>query len=642
MGIFSSIAISALAISGTLNNNVVQKEQKNYFDPLNFVEENIRSGNNNVNYNDFVQGLIEEGKFSNRSTITVLTHGMGGNANHWLVENSNNFLKEDYSLPFAIYQNGRIENEYGNILADPNLHIYKFTNEIAQNIVLTNLYKMEQSNENNFRFSNLISESDELPSTGHIVLLYEGQMGSADYTISNYDAYERFAESLNNVLTAFSFQNYGYLPAVNLIGHSRGGLINLLYAYNYPEVVTNLISLGTPYTGSDWVDGLINFFNNLGQPDAAAPYSDIVNPSISSLYSTYLSAISSQVNSYAIGFEQSEEFFINFINELATNQNSSEILTDLICAYTGDTFSENEITQIVNDILSLLSLVKNFEDLNYFAETLAGALSLIDFFTEAKLEALITLVEDFVSCLNDDIYRPQNDTPFLKSDICVDTNSQLGYFQNSEEQEEFPFSSRMTIRLGDEIPFQNININHAADPLSPLVAHNLETKNETAINNIITYLSAHNGFHEHIFGMNSTSLTHSKSCVCGVTLIEEEYHNMEYEYIDGTTHYYFCNHHECSYLNILPHSFEYTNLDFNLHNKECIDCGYSTNESHLLNVYIADDLHTHTVYCSCGLPGATYEHSVSPFTGKCTYCGIPITAPDFPPINPPIGPNPIF
>ena len=400
--------------------------------------------------------------------------------------------------------------------------------------------------------------------------------------------------------------------------------------------------MGTPYTGSDWVDGLINFFYNLGTPQSAEPYFDIVNQSISTTYRTYLSEISTQVNSYAIGFEQSEEFFIDFVNKFATNQNSSEILTNLICAYAGDIFSEDDITPIVNTILFLLSLVQNFGGLNLFAQGLVGFLSGVDFLSDAEIAALIILVEDFISCLNDDICDPDDEPAFLKSDICVDTNSQLGYFDNSQEQEGFPFSSRMTIRLGDDIPFRNININHAADPLSPLVAHNLETKNETAINSIITYLSAHNGFHEHIFSMSSTSLTHSKSCVCGVTLIEEEYHNMEYEYFDATTHYYFCNHHECNYLNILPHSFEYTNLNFNSHNKECTDCGYSTNESHLLNVYIANDLHSHTVYCSCGLPGATYEHNVSPFTGKCTYCGIPITAPDIPPIIPPIGPNPIF
>ena len=44
--------------------------------------------------------------------------------------------------------------------------------------------------------------------------------------------------------------NGGILPKVNLIGHSRGGLTNLQYALDHPDLVDSLISIGTPYFGT--------------------------------------------------------------------------------------------------------------------------------------------------------------------------------------------------------------------------------------------------------------------------------------------------------------------------------------------------------------------------------------------------------
>ena len=41
------------------------------------------------------------------------------------------------------------------------------------------------------------------------------------------------------------------IPKINLIGHSRGGITNLQYALDHPDIVDSLISIGTPYFGSN-------------------------------------------------------------------------------------------------------------------------------------------------------------------------------------------------------------------------------------------------------------------------------------------------------------------------------------------------------------------------------------------------------
>jgi hypothetical protein len=64
-------------------------------------------------------------------------------------------------------------------------------------------------------------------------------------------------EELNAVLDTVSFDFLsvnGVLPKYNLVGHSRGGVVNLMYATEHPYSVVNLISIDTPYYGLRYAD----------------------------------------------------------------------------------------------------------------------------------------------------------------------------------------------------------------------------------------------------------------------------------------------------------------------------------------------------------------------------------------------------
>ena len=56
---------------------------------------------------------------------------------------------------------------------------------------------------------------------------------------------------LSKIVYDVKFLNGGELPKINLIGHSRGGLTNLQYALDHPDLVAGLYSMGTPYFGTD-------------------------------------------------------------------------------------------------------------------------------------------------------------------------------------------------------------------------------------------------------------------------------------------------------------------------------------------------------------------------------------------------------
>ena len=53
-----------------------------------------------------------------------------------------------------------------------------------------------------------------------------------------------------------------YIPRINMIGHSGGGILNMEYAIEHPNIVDSLYSIGTPYNGSK----IANALSNMGHP----------------------------------------------------------------------------------------------------------------------------------------------------------------------------------------------------------------------------------------------------------------------------------------------------------------------------------------------------------------------------------------
>ncbi|MBO4667798.1 MAG: alpha/beta fold hydrolase [Bacilli bacterium] len=126
---------------------------------------------------------------------------------------------------------------------------------------------------------------------GHHLYNYDGTTYSKP---SNTDksAYEELEAMTNYVIYKYmeTYYNAHYLdndfelkiPRINMIGHSRGGIINMQYAIEHPDIVDSLYSIGTPYNGSSVYDAFndegIDVLRIIGEPNNAM--ADCVNDSI--------------------------------------------------------------------------------------------------------------------------------------------------------------------------------------------------------------------------------------------------------------------------------------------------------------------------------------------------------------------------
>lgn len=645
MSVISSIAVAALSISGTLTNDVVEKKSYNFLDPLGYTEYNLANENNFYSYNENVISSISSGDISSGSNVHVLTHGMGGNADHWLVKLENNlYLETNYSLPFVLSNSNTRVDDLGYRLEEQDLFIYKFNHIVDNNIWSASLSKLVPAEEpNQYKFVSY-QYIDEDAINGQIVLIYEGPMGGDYDYLSNDEAYSRFASSLNVVLSEIQCLQDGYLPSINLIGHSRGGIINLLYAYNYREIVNNLISLGTPYLGSTYAQLYVDFFQNVLGDSALNGYDDILNSDIYNEYIDYISEIDPYINSYAIGFSLTPGFLFN---SLAEYFNLYEHIYYFFYENLGHIFDEDECEEITSFIFQIISIIlgENNQD---NSETM-NAYSLENDFVEPLINSLNSLLNqvsglsevilNLFSVLDNDFDEEQL-PPVVKTDICVDLLSQLGLIleENEEEEEEevniwdsYAFDDRSEILFSSDPP-NIIDEYHCSNSELPWVPHNFETKNPTAITNIIEFLNNNDGFHVHRYDTFISTSTHKIKCLCGITQHEEENHSYIFINNDHTTHYKKCSFEPCSFYVLEEHDNNYEYINFNYHSQECIYCHNIQLSRHLINVYVFDNFNTHTSYCVCGLVGETFPHTISPFTGKCTYCGMPITVPEFPPI----------
>ena len=91
-------------------------------------------------------------------------------------------------------------------------------------------------------------------SVNHIIIVFEASNGEDENDIV-YDSFKMVMEDITEQVASLNRAMRPDLtgelkPRINLIGHSRGGMINLAYTLDHPEQADSLVSIGTPYFGS--------------------------------------------------------------------------------------------------------------------------------------------------------------------------------------------------------------------------------------------------------------------------------------------------------------------------------------------------------------------------------------------------------
>ena len=159
--------------------------------------------------------------------ITFITHGLSGSYHNWLNENLYNG-----SIVDELNQSTSCDFYIAEIKKDDSV----LACDLKRIVINDKAYVTEGVNciENTPR---------------HIVILFSASKKSSG-NVNDY-VYSEFNYVASVVIKQLKdYDPEHKLPRVNLIGHSRGGLTNLQFALDHPDLVDSMYSLGTPYLGT--------------------------------------------------------------------------------------------------------------------------------------------------------------------------------------------------------------------------------------------------------------------------------------------------------------------------------------------------------------------------------------------------------
>lgn len=249
--------------------------------------------------------------------ITVFTHGWNGHAKDWSSLNE----KFGYNKDSLI---NKLMNEKDSYLYvgkiydknEENEDIYKDYDLSLINV--TELYNSKKDIKLNINDATSISDISK-----HIIIVFDG----INTGLGHDYIYTQFNYMLSSVIYQVKQLNNGQLPKINLIGHSRGGLTNMQYALDHPDLVSGLYSIGTPYLGTStaeldtkYCDSIIGTYL-LG--DAGKGELDLADYNIYSKYynrwNNNYNDLYSHINAIALGGVTSLDYVITMINNIIDN-----------------------------------------------------------------------------------------------------------------------------------------------------------------------------------------------------------------------------------------------------------------------------------------------------------------------------------
>lgn len=390
--------------------------------------------------------------------ITVLTHGWASHASTWSNQYSEHYtgqLTDDGALPFA-YDPDSLIIQLSNNVGGANIYWADMNGYEAFDLIdITNQTDQNQSYQNTIKVDNISDISK------HIIIVFDGYETNG----SHNNLYYQFNYMLSSIVNDVKILNGGILPKVNLIGHSRGGITNMQYALDHPDMVASLISMGTPYFGS--TTALIAGESLFGESNGL---DDILNPQIyyglSKRWNDNYERLYSNINAVAIGGYSTLEFF----NEVANNDFSNFLPEGV-----------KTTIEICEPILSFTKRIGIIGDstLTRIIHLFSGKFN--NLLPESKVAALF---EVFVNEIKNDAYPPYVS---LYNDVLVHLDSQLAEDHGSLQYGGGTYNGfkRYTRRFTSS---DTIDYSKVASAMPPVV-HNLEPRDQTIINLVLSEVS---------------------------------------------------------------------------------------------------------------------------------------------------------
>ena len=197
-----------------------------------------------------------------RADMTVFVHGLGGYPMDW---------SNDGSITAEYTNLGNNHKQYISFTYDSDSLIDRIRAEYVE----CNVYVLsELENENSellflkYSVENgdyVVSVPNQLDFAEHCILVYdtcdadkkvEKQSGETDsqyYERTKTDTvYLRFKNTINEVVSLYKQANNNVEPKMDLIGHSRGTIVNMKYAIEYPSRVRSMFAMGGIFNGTDF------------------------------------------------------------------------------------------------------------------------------------------------------------------------------------------------------------------------------------------------------------------------------------------------------------------------------------------------------------------------------------------------------
>lgn len=422
------------------------------------------------------------GFMSGASQITFLNHSLGGRASDW----SNVYDANDDKKCLFAYDSTSLINQLSNNGANADVYWARVKNNDFTDFDLFNITQETGIYDDNIVRNRTIVDGIFDPPynndlwhnpSKHIIIVFQAAYlrrnpnapkDSADYNYlydSHNTLYFQFNFVASKIIYDVAQHNNGLLPKINLIGYSRGGVINLLYALDHPDLVVNMISIDTPYIGT--TTGNVNA--NLGYRiiPATAGYEDVINSWTWSLYlnrwNNNYDTLYKHINVLAIGGYSTLDFLWEAwtVNNIVNYQPS---FFGLVISGVGKAYAPRVLKGPLGNLL-----VRGARGFVSFAAALA--------MTEASPGAFDSLLYFLYTeaDLGPNILWPAT----VYNDIIVDLPSQLG----NKNGGNFKGFQRKTKLYTDKSG--NCNFYKAATRDMPPVAHSLAPRDSDVIDWVV-------------------------------------------------------------------------------------------------------------------------------------------------------------
>lgn len=210
-----------------------------------------------------------------KPSFTFIVHGIGGSASNWsndLYYDCNNascigsggFAWNNKSLLYKITQENDAAIYRAKYEGNNHFNFYRYDEAFSGNI-----HYAEQPNKRNY-----LSET-----LSHNVIVYESNNGMQSLT----NEFNNFEYVVNTICYDYK-KLHGFVPKINLIGHSRGGLVTQKYLNKYPYNVSGIYNIATPYNGTTSLDLAETIASGLGSLlGDAADYFEFSDPAYQDL-----------------------------------------------------------------------------------------------------------------------------------------------------------------------------------------------------------------------------------------------------------------------------------------------------------------------------------------------------------------------